>query len=92
MNHGVGEPSPSCLKTPGYFLAKNTDILGIMNDMRGAKGYPYQGRWQNSNVMSDEWHRKAVEVAESWSCMLVTPSELSSMTNDCTGAKRERDR
>jgi hypothetical protein len=83
----VGGPSPSCLETLDYFLAKSMDTLGTMNDMRRAEGYPYQGRWQNSNAMSDERHREAAEVAESWNCMLMTPSESSSMTNGRTGAK-----
>jgi len=88
----VGGLSPSCLKAHDYFLAEYMDTLGTMNDMRGAEGYPYQGRRQNSNAMSDEGHRKAVEVAESWNCMPMTPSEPSSRTNGCTGAKQERDR
>jgi len=86
----VGAPFPSCLKTFDYFLAKSMDTLGIMNDMRGAEGYPHQGRWQYSNAMSDERHRD-VEVAESLNCML-TPSDPSSMTSGCTGAKQERGR
>ena len=62
------------------------DTLGTMNDMKWAEGCLYQGRWQNSNAMSDEWHRDAAEVAENWNYMLMTPSESPSMTNDRTGA------
>jgi hypothetical protein len=43
-----------CLKTSGYFLAENRNTLGIMNDMRGAEGYPYQGKRQNPKAMIDE--------------------------------------
>jgi hypothetical protein len=60
----VGEPSLLCLKKVDYFLAENRNILGTMNDMSGSEGYPYQGRGENPNAMSDEWHRNAVEVAE----------------------------
>ena len=60
--------------------------------MSWAEGYSYQGSWQNSNAMSDEQHRETAEVAASWNCMLVTPSESSSVTNGRTGAKWEQDR
>jgi hypothetical protein len=63
------------------------DTVGTMDDMRWAEGYPYQGRWQNSNAMSDEQHREAVEIAESWNCTLMTLSESPSMTNGRMGAK-----
>jgi hypothetical protein len=83
----VGGPSPSCLTTFDYFLAKSMDTLGTVNDMRWAEGYSYQGSWQNSNAMSDERHRVTAGVAASWNCMLMTPSESSSETNGRKGAK-----